>query len=102
VRNFAPDCVKFKCTKFQYIGELGRYLVNAPPCEDDKNVRLTFAMGNGMRPDVWEAFKKRYNVGEILEFYGATEGNVSLFNLTGKVGAIGYVPSVLQMVKSIK
>jgi fatty-acyl-CoA synthase len=31
----------------------------------------------------------------VLEFYAATEGNFSLYNVEGKVGAIGRVPSFL-------
>jgi fatty-acyl-CoA synthase len=33
----------------------------------------------------------RFKVPEVLEFYGATEGNVSLFNFDGRRGAIGRV-----------
>ena len=38
-------------------GELCRYLVNAPPCEADAKVKLDFAIGNGMRPDIWDKFQ---------------------------------------------
>jgi fatty-acyl-CoA synthase len=86
----------------QYIGELCRYLVNAPPCEDDQKLQLKYVIGNGMRPDIWLTFQKRYNVANIVEFYGATEGNVGCFNNIGKVGAIGYLPLFLQKFKSIK
>lgn len=80
----------------QYIGELCRYLINAPPNADDHKVKLRAVMGNGMRPDVWVLFQKRYNVQRIVEFYGATEANVAFFNSTGKVGALGYFPSPLK------
>jgi fatty-acyl-CoA synthase len=102
VRSFTPDCLKYQCSAMQYIGELCRYLVNAPPCEDDHKLQLKYAIGNGMRPDIWVAFQKRYNVKNIVEFYGATEGNVGCFNNIGKVGAIGYMPLFLQKFKSIK
>ncbi|CAE7296659.1 Slc27a3, partial [Symbiodinium microadriaticum] len=101
VRSFTPDIVKYKCAGFQYIGELCRYLANAPPNAEDAKVTLKFAIGNGMRPDVWVKFQKRYNVKRIIEFYGATEGNVGSFNSTGKVGALGYMPSFLSGLKSI-
>ncbi|KXT11888.1 hypothetical protein AC579_10497 [Pseudocercospora musae] len=63
-----------KATVIQYIGEMCRYLVTSPPTPYDRahNVRLAF--GNGMRPDVWQKFKDRFNIGTIVEFYGATEG----------------------------
>lgn len=87
---------------FQYIGELCRYLLNSPPNPDDGKLKLTYCYGNGMRPDVWVKFKTRYNVYRIIEFYGATEGNFSLFNSTGKVGALGYLPFFLRPVIPLK
>ena len=51
--------------------------------------------GNGLRADVWQKFQDRFAIPQILEFYAATEGNVSLYNVEGKVGAIGRVPPFL-------
>ena len=83
------------CTLFQYIGELCRYLVNAPEEPREKQHRLRLCCGNGLRADVWQKFQDRFAIPKILEFYAATEGNVSLYNVEGKVGAIGRVPSFL-------
>jgi len=44
---------------------------------------------------VWDAFKDRFRIPRILEFYAATESNVSLFNVQGKRGAIGHIPPYL-------
>ena len=35
------------------------------------------AIGNGLRPEIWEQFQERFNVPEIGEFYGATEVTVA-------------------------
>jgi fatty-acyl-CoA synthase len=51
--------------------------------------------GNGLRLDVWSEFQNRFRIPEILEFYAATEGNVSLFNVESKPGSIGRIPSFL-------
>ncbi len=77
---------------FQYIGELCRYLVNSPPHPRETAHRLRLACGNGLRPDVWIDFQKRFRIPHILEFYAATEGNVSMFNFEGKPGAVGRIP----------
>jgi fatty-acyl-CoA synthase len=85
--------VRYDCTVFQYIGELCRYLLKAPGPEAGHRLRL--AVGNGLRGDIWEAFAGRFALPQILEFYAATEGNFSLFNVEGKPGAIGRIPSLL-------
>jgi fatty-acyl-CoA synthase len=91
-REFWDDIVRFDCTVVQYIGELCRYLVNSPTHAKENAHRLRLACGNGLRPDVWAQFKRRFQIPEIIEFYAATEGNVSLFNFEGKEGAVGRIP----------
>ena len=80
---------------FQYIGELCRYLVNAPPQADETEHSLRIACGNGLRPEVWETFQARFKIPRILEYYASTEGNFSLYNCEGQPGAIGRIPSFL-------
>ncbi len=94
-KGFWPDIAETECTLFQYIGELCRYLVNAPPSEEEQRHKLRLCCGNGLRADVWELFKTRFQIPRILEFYGATEGNFSLYNVEGRIGAIGRVPIFL-------
>jgi fatty-acyl-CoA synthase len=91
-RDFWDDLVRSDCTLFQYIGELCRYLVNSAPHPSETRHRLRLACGNGLRPDVWEDFQKRFRIPHIVEFYAATEGNVSLINFEGKLGAVGRIP----------
>ena len=94
-RQFWDDVTGFDCTLFQYIGELCRYLVHAPPHPKEREHRIRLACGNGLRPDVWNAFKDRFRIPQILEFYAATEGNFSLYNAEGEPGAIGRIPPFL-------
>ena len=94
-QKFWDDVYDFDCTLFQYIGELCRYLVHAPRQPRDRAHRLRLACGNGLRADVWRQFQQRFGIPRVLEFYAATEGNFSLYNVEGKVGAIGRVPSFL-------
>jgi fatty-acyl-CoA synthase len=94
-RNFWNDIVGWDCTIFQYIGELCRYLLHVEPSPNELRHRIRLACGNGMAPEIWERFQQRFNVPRILEFYASTEGAVSLFNVEGKPGAIGRVPSYL-------
>jgi fatty-acyl-CoA synthase len=93
--EFWRDVREERCTLFQYIGELCRYLVNAPPQEGESDHSLRIACGNGLRPEVWENFQERFKIPRILEYYAATEGNFSLYNCEGHPGAIGRIPSFL-------
>jgi fatty-acyl-CoA synthase len=93
--RFWDDVADHHCTLFQYIGELCRYLLNAPPHPRERDHGLRLCCGNGLRGDIWEAFQKRFAIPRILEFYASTEGNLSLYNVPGKPGAIGQVPGFL-------
>ncbi len=93
--KFWDDIVCFDCTVFQYIGELCRYLLKAPASRLEAGHGLRLAVGNGLRGDIWEGFAGRFAIPQILEFYAATEGNFSLFNVEGKPGAIGRIPPLL-------
>ena len=94
--QFWPDVVEEGATMFVYIGELCRYLVNHPASEDERRHKLRLAFGNGLSANVWAEMRPRFKVPEVLEFYGSTEGNVSMFNFDGKVGAIGRAPKWLR------
>jgi fatty-acyl-CoA synthase len=93
--DFWRDVREERCTLFQYIGELCRYLNNAPHQDIETRHALRIACGNGLRPEVWEPFQNRFKIPRILEYYASTEGNFSLYNCEGHPGAIGKIPSFL-------
>jgi fatty-acyl-CoA synthase len=93
--DFWRDVRDERCTLFQYIGELCRYLVNSPQQSIETEHSLRIACGNGLRPEVWIPFKTRFKIPRILEYYASTEGNFSLYNCEGQPGAIGRIPAFL-------
>jgi len=95
-REFWGDVVRHGCTMAQYIGELCRYLLSAPQDPNECAHRLRIVCGNGLRADVWPKFQQRFAIPRVLEFYAATEGTFSLYNVEGQVGAIGRVPSFMR------
>merc|ERR1712137_216349 len=59
-QRFWPEIMAHECTAFQYIGELGRYLVNY--AKEHPEVlglphKIKAAFGNGLRPEVWDDFQ---------------------------------------------
>lgn len=90
--TFWDDVVDHDCTMFQYIGELCRYLLNSPPHPKERAHKLRLVDGNGLRPDIWGAFKERFQIPKIIEWYASTEGNAVLFNFDGTPGAVGRIP----------
>jgi fatty-acyl-CoA synthase len=100
--RFWDDVTAEGCTLFVYIGELCRYLVNQPERPHDRAHRLRLAFGNGLRPEVWERFKTRFAIPHILEFYGATEGNVSILNFDEKPGSIGRIAPYIRSRFNVK
>ncbi len=93
--DFWRDVRDERCTLFQYIGELCRYLLNSPQQPGETEHSLRIACGNGLRPEVWVPFQSRFKIPRILEYYASTEGNFSLYNCEGQPGAIGRIPAFL-------
>jgi len=91
-RSFWDDVVDNGCTSFQYIGELCRYLLNSPTHPKERAHRLRIVNGNGLRPDIWNAFTTRFAIPRIREWSAATEGNCVMFNFAGRPGSIGRIP----------
>ena len=75
-----------------YIGELCRYLLAQPQCPQDRQHCVRLAMGNGLKEQIWDQYKKQFGIEKIFEFYGSMEGNASMGNTAGKTGACGFVP----------
>ena len=93
--RFWDDAVKYGATMFTYVGELCRFLLSQPHSDNERKHKISWIIGNGLRPEVWESFVSRFDIPHVIEFYGATEGNVSLINVDGPIGAVGRVPSYL-------
>jgi len=93
--NFFPDCAKHNCTVIQYIGEMCQYLLVTPPKPSDQEHKVRMMVGNGLRPNIWKQFTKRFNIKRVIEVYAATEGNANIVNLDNTIGAVGFLPRTL-------
>ncbi|XP_071506155.1 long-chain fatty acid transport protein 2-like [Diadema antillarum] len=89
--RFWDDVRKYRVTIFQYIGEICRYLLAQPPKDNDGKYDrpLRAAVGNGLRVEIWKEFQTRFKIGQIFEFYGATEGIFTFVNFDGRFGTVG-------------
>ena len=75
-----------------YVGEICRYLVNAPEHPRERDHKFRAFTGAGLREAVWAEMERRFGIPWIIEYFGATEGNVALANFEGHLGSIGRVP----------
>ena len=89
VSAFWDDLRKYQCTCFVYIGEFIRYLMNQPPQKNDRDNLVRSIVGNGLRPDIWMAFKERFDIQRIGEFYAASEANGGFANVFNKDCTVG-------------
>ena len=74
VSRFWDEVIAMDATAFIYIGELCRYLLNQPPKPTDRAHKVGVIVGNGLRPDIWEEFTRRFGIKRVVEFYAASEG----------------------------
>jgi citronellyl-CoA synthetase len=97
--KFWEDVRRYGATSFCYIGELCRYLMNQPPDARDRDNPVTKIVGNGLRPDIWKAFKDRFGIDEVYEFYGASEANVAFVNVFNFDCTVGFCPAPYALVQ---
>ncbi len=90
VSHFWDDVRRYNATCFSYVGEICRYLMNQPPKPDDSDNPVRAVIGNGLRPDIWQDFKKRFDIPYIGEFYGSSEGNGAFANVLNFDCTCGY------------
>ncbi|XP_017488353.1 PREDICTED: long-chain fatty acid transport protein 4-like [Rhagoletis zephyria] len=98
---YFADCVRFNCTIGQYIGEMARYILATPPSGYDRKHKIRMVFGNGLRPQIWTPFVKRFNIKKVGEFYGATEGNANIMNNDNTIGAIGFISRIFPQIYPI-
>ncbi|KAI9029438.1 hypothetical protein DFJ74DRAFT_487907 [Hyaloraphidium curvatum] len=87
--NFFAFCTQTGVTTHPYVGEFIRFLTLSPPSPYDRAHKVRVCFGNGVRPDIWTEFERRFGV-MLCEGYGSTEGNVGSMNYFGKPGAVGF------------
>jgi len=99
VSGFWPDIQENKATAFAYVGELCRYLIEQPATPNDANNQIRVMVGNGMRPAIWPAFKQRFGIPRVMEFYGSSEGNIAFTNVLNFEKTVGMSPLPYAIVK---
>ncbi len=90
VNRFWDDIRKYKATAFNYVGELCRYLMNQPPKPNDADNTVKTVIGNGLRPEIWKEFKKRFGIERVGEVYGTTESFGGFQNILNFDCTCGY------------
>ena len=90
--HFWTDVKKFNASAIGYVGELCRYLMDAPESSDEHSHRVTKMIGNGMRPNIWNKFKQRFGIEEVFELYASSEGNVGFSNVLNFDNTVGFSP----------
>ncbi len=90
--EFWADVKRYDASAIGYVGELCRYLLETAPNSLDKGHRVSKMIGNGMRPTIWNKFKQRYGVEEVMELYASSEGNVGFSNILNFDNTVGFSP----------
>jgi len=85
----------YRCTTFTLLGGMTTAIYSEPARSDDGDNPVRFVISAGMPAAIWTAFERRFGV-EIVEFYGAAEGGLTVnAGADRPVGSIGKpVPSL--------
>ncbi len=86
---------RYGCTTFNLLGGMMTAVFADPPRPDDADNPVRMIISSGMPKAIWEEFEKRFDV-QILEFYAAIEGGMSVKPIgVGPIGSIGKPPPSL-------
>jgi citronellyl-CoA synthetase len=73
--------------------------MNQPPSPNDRNNSVRAIIGNGLRPEIWQEFKERFDIDIVAEAYGASEnvaGFANLFNFDCTIGTSVYPNAIVK------
>ena len=90
--KFWDEVIANEATAFVYIGEICRYLLNQPPKPTDRAHQVRVIGGNGLRPEIWDDFTKRFGIPRVCEFYASSEGNTAFINIFNVPRTTGIFP----------
>ncbi|MFC9968996.1 long-chain-acyl-CoA synthetase [Nocardia ignorata] len=90
--GFWAEIAREGATAFIYIGELCRYLLNQPVRPGEENNRVRLVVGNGLRPELWDEFRRRFGIDRVVEFYGSSEAPLAFVNAFGVDRTAGLCP----------
>jgi fatty-acyl-CoA synthase len=97
--RFWDEVIANDATAFIYIGEICRYLLNQPPKPTDRAHKVRVIAGNGLRPEIWEEFTRRFGIARVCEFYAASEGTTAFINIFNVPRSTGISPIPLAYVE---
>jgi fatty-acyl-CoA synthase len=97
--KFWDEVIASRATAFIYIGEICRYLLNQPPKPTDREHKVRMIAGNGLRPEIWDEFTKRFGIARVCEFYASSEGNTAFINFFNVPRSTGISPLPLAYVE---
>jgi fatty-acyl-CoA synthase len=97
--RFWDEIIGYEATAFVYIGEICGYLLNQPPKPTDRAHKVRLIAGNGLRPEIWNEFTKRFGIARVCEFYASSEGNTAFINIFNVPQTTGISPTPLAYVE---
>ncbi|OBH67666.1 long-chain-acyl-CoA synthetase [Mycobacterium intracellulare] len=97
--KFWDEVIANDATAFIYIGEVCRYLLNQPAKPTDRAHKVRVIAGNGLRPEIWDEFTKRFGIPRVCEFYASSEGNAAFINVFNVPRSTGVFPMPLAYVE---
>lgn len=99
VKKFWGDIKRYHANIFCYTEQMCNHLLNTPPVPEEYRHTLRVVIGNGLRPEIWHAFKQRFKIAKIYEAYSTAETHLSFINILNLDETMGVGLSSYAIVK---